>query len=421
MLEKSSSDTTIKTLKHEKSVPHHIVFLHRKFRRRSADRYIVDLAMALKNAGHKVTIFTSELDQQDCLEETNPLFGELTVNFSGWWLPSRFWFLKAVVMALRLIFLPPSPKPDVVVLDTDTIACYLLACFTKSKIVYLNHFYELKNSEIFAEKMKITKDLLTAKTIKYADEIIVLNKCFGEIFRRSFPNVKLELSYISPCVDTLLWREGKLDINRIVPDLPKKSLLFVVFGQYTKHSNFELAIKSFENLLLLLENELKDRLHLVIGGNCKNTSEQILYYNELKNSSKNKYYASQITFLKQTPPIHKKTLIEECLGVLITAFHELFPETVLEAMKLGRPVISTNAGFPKEVLTHRISGILIEAEPHTFASAMYKIVANPTIQMFISDMAKDVYRRQYSYEVISRSINDIVKDLAGRRASKLKL
>lgn len=322
-------------------------------------------------------------------------------------------------MALRLIFFPPLPKPNVVILDTNTVVLYLLAKFTRYKTIFLNHYFDIRNLSKFAENISVTRDLLTTKTISYADEIIVLNKCFGDVFRRSFPKVKKELHYICPSVDTTLWREGRVDINRIIPDLPKKPLIFVVFGQYSKRSNFELAIKSFENLLLLLESDLKERLHLVVGGNCRNTVEQLSYYNELKDDAKDKYYGSQITFLKQTPVIHKKTLIEECLGVLHPAKYDYFPETVLAAMRLGRPIIASNTGFAREVLTHRISGILTEAEPHTFASAMYKIVENPTIQMFISDMAKDIYKRNYSYDTLARKINDLVINLAEEK-SKLK-
>lgn len=70
MIERPSSETTLQG----KTPPHsiyHIVFLHRCLRKRSEDRYIVDLAMALKNSGHRVTFFTSDLDSSDCLEEVN--------------------------------------------------------------------------------------------------------------------------------------------------------------------------------------------------------------------------------------------------------------------------------------------------------------------------------------------------------------
>lgn len=70
MLKKSPSEATINTKLTPSSI-YHVVFLHRSLKKRPEDRYIVDLAMALQNNGHKVTFYTSELDQSDCLEEVN--------------------------------------------------------------------------------------------------------------------------------------------------------------------------------------------------------------------------------------------------------------------------------------------------------------------------------------------------------------
>lgn len=340
-------------------------------------------------------------------ENFQPVFGNLAVVYSGWWLPRSFWLLKAILMAMRLIFLPPTPPPNLVILDTHPFTLFLLNKFSRYKTIYLKHCYDVKHMASQPD-FTITSDLCSARCLCYANKIVVLNRCLGDLFKKSYPKIKNELIYLSPSVDSVLWKEGKIDINRIVPDLPENPLMFVSFGQYTRDSNFTLAIKSFENLLLLLDNALKQRLHLVIGGTCRNDPEQIAYYNELRQISKGKHYASQISFLKETPIAHKKTLIEKSLGVLFPAVNDLFPENILAAMRLGRPIISTNTGFAQEVLTHRLSGVLVEPEPHNFASAMYKVVANPAIQMFVSDMAKDIYKRQYSFETITRNIQCVV-------------
>lgn len=47
----------------------HVVFLHNKFRKKPDDRYIIDLAIGLKEYGHKVTIVTSALDKTNCFPE----------------------------------------------------------------------------------------------------------------------------------------------------------------------------------------------------------------------------------------------------------------------------------------------------------------------------------------------------------------
>lgn len=50
---------------------YHIAFLHNKLRKRAEDRYLIDIAVLLKNLGHKVIIYTSQFDPNDCLDEVN--------------------------------------------------------------------------------------------------------------------------------------------------------------------------------------------------------------------------------------------------------------------------------------------------------------------------------------------------------------
>lgn len=69
MLERSLSETTINATADARA--YHIVFLHRKLKKRAEDRYLVDIATGLKNSGCKVTIITSDLDPKDCLDEVN--------------------------------------------------------------------------------------------------------------------------------------------------------------------------------------------------------------------------------------------------------------------------------------------------------------------------------------------------------------
>lgn len=71
MLEKSASDTSVASVRRSNQKKHCYVFVHRKLARRPEDRYVVDLAMALKNQNHKVSVMTSELDANSCLEEVN--------------------------------------------------------------------------------------------------------------------------------------------------------------------------------------------------------------------------------------------------------------------------------------------------------------------------------------------------------------
>lgn len=69
MVDTSSSSVVIN--QRNISETQHVVFLHGKLRKRLDDRYLLDLARVVRNNGHKVTIYTSEFDPSNCLDDVN--------------------------------------------------------------------------------------------------------------------------------------------------------------------------------------------------------------------------------------------------------------------------------------------------------------------------------------------------------------
>lgn len=320
-------------------------------------------------------------------------------------------------MSMRIILFPGLSKPKFIFTDVHSFALLLLSKFTKSKTFYVEQFSSMKHAEFYTEYMQITSTLMKAKCLRYADTIITQSTSLADIFQRSYPRVKTTIKSITPFVDCGLWLQDTIDIQRIVPDLHDDMYVFVVFGSYIKRSNFRLALDAFEQLLLLLEHDVKAKVHMVIAGVCSDRShEQIFNYNELTETTKEKYFASQITFLRQLPTIHKRTLIERSIGVIYPAKHDPFPDIIIAAMSFKRPIITTNTGFAKEVLTHRISAILIDADSNLFAAAMYKILMNLTIRKFISDMAYDVYRTQYSSTSLCKKFHNLFESFIDNEA-----
>lgn len=313
-------------------------------------------------------------------------------------------------MTLRLILFPAVSKPKFVFLDIHSIALFLLSNLSKYTTFYFEHFSSLKYADFFSEFMFITSNLTTAKCLHYSDEIITQSKCFSDIFYRSYPRVKKDIRCFNPLVDIGLWTQELIDIKRIMPDLPSDAYLFVVFGNYSRRANLRLSLDAFEQLLLLLESVQKHKVHMVIAAHCSEKSfEQKCYYNELTETTKEKYFASQVTFLRQLPTIHKRTLIERSIAVVYPTKHDPFPEIILSAMAYKRPLIASNTGFAKEILTHRISGILLDNEANKFAAAMYKILNNPAIERFISDMAYDLFKSHYSFDASCKRMKNLIQ------------
>lgn len=321
--------------------------------------------------------------------------------------------MRSILMALRIILFPPTPVPTVIVMDIEPIALYLLSFLNTSKLIYVTHFSTLQQAENYTKFIKINPNMITVKALKYANEIVVHGETLAEVFHRSFPTLKKDIRILHPCVETGLWKEESVEIERIVPDLPNPNFLLVCFGSYKTKSNFKLVLDAFKDVLIMSDPNLKNNIHLVIAGQCSETDlEEQVNLNKLQEYTKEKCFASQVTFLRQLPTVYRKTLIEESMGVIIPCMYELFPETVLAAMACSRTIIATNTGFPNEILKHRVSAILLEPHPHLFAVAMYKVLTNPTIPVFISNMAYNLYVKNYSYAAFKKKINGLVKKYA---------
>lgn len=315
---------------------------------------------------------------------------------------------------MRLVLFPPKPRPEIVILDTHPIALLILGKLSSYTIFYVDHMPLLKDVTSFTSYVKITPSLFALMWLKYAQEIIVQSECLANIFRRSYPNIQKNVKVLCPCVDIGTWTSEPIDINRIIRDLPEEYILFSVFGRYNKRSNFNLALDAFEYLLLLLDENQRSKVYLVIAGHTK-TAEEVKCYTEILELVKSKMYANQVTFLRQMPVIHKKTILSKSTAVLHTAQYEVFPGIIPAAMNLGVPIIATNTGVATTLLTHRITGVLVEPHrPKRFAAAMYKLILKPTLREFIKDMAKDSFRTKYSFEGFSTKLYQMLLKYDGR-------
>ena len=74
------------------------------------------------------------------------------------------------------------------------------------------------------------------------------------------------------------------------------------------------------------------------------------------------------------------------------------PNVVLEAMALGVPVVTTDAGAAGEVVTDGATGILLPcpAEPDAVASAVIRLARDENLRKTLADNARDLVRERFS-------------------------
>ncbi|CAG9763934.1 unnamed protein product [Ceutorhynchus assimilis] len=390
----------------------HVVFLHETLAKKTMDKYLLNIALAYHDMGHKVTLMVSHGNPKEMIEEFEFL-DKIDVQYCGSWIPRTFLglchrtmsTLKAAWMALRIVLSPPTQKPTLIVTDVHTIALFIVHSLSKYKIFHYENFRRLRAKEELCQHTCFMPTFHHAKFMKMANEVLVENSLFAEIFSRSFPALKKPL-VVYRSIDIGSWDGPEVDIKRIIPDLEDNFVMLLTINKFKASSNFKLVMDVFEVLLSSIGDTQRSRnYHLVVAGTCKSPQED-LQYDQVVNSAKTRKCGSQMTILKTLPTIHEKSLIQNA-SVVICCARNIQADLYLKVLCLGKSIVATNRGIVTKIIKNRLTGILVEPEPTCMASEIARLIASPYVSTFMSEIAKDCFKELYSFKSLCRQLKNV--------------
>jgi L-malate glycosyltransferase len=96
-----------------------------------------------------------------------------------------------------------------------------------------------------------------------------------------------------------------------------------------------------------------------------------------------------------------RPFIERCQCVVLASDHEGFPNALLEAMSMGRPVVATAVGGVPELVRDGIDGLLVPTDADALAKAMIRMLREDDLR---DSMAIEARRRaeQFGWERVVR-------------------
>lgn len=94
---------------------------------------------------------------------------------------------------------------------------------------------------------------------------------------------------------------------------------------------------------------------------------------------------------------------------VLPSYREGLPRATLEAMAMGKPVITTDVPGCRETVVDGVNGYLVPArDPETLAAAMERFVANPALIETMGRASRELASSRYDVHAVNREILQVI-------------
>jgi len=402
--------------------PLRIAFVHPDLGIGGAEQLVVNFALALKNKGHYVKIYTPYHDPKHCFPET--INGTLDVEVHGGWFPheilKRFTAFCAIVRmflcSLYIIFY--GGAYDVIVIDQVSAVVPLFRLFGR-RVLFYCHFPDkllcVERKSIVKKVYRFFLDFIEEFTTYFSNLILVNSMFTKDIFQKSFKilhKLKVNPDVLYPAIDFSKFDnvpDDKEFLNKVLRPF------FLSLNRFERKKDIGLAIKAFAELKKMNPN-MKHKL-IIAGGyddRVRENREHLQELTELANKLGVKV-DQEVQFLKNLTDIQRANLLKEATAVLYTPQNEHFGIVPTEAMYMKAPVIACKSGGPKESVLDGKTGFLLEPEEKAWAEKMNYLINNENERKEMGRAGRENSQNRFGLNAFATSANEHVKNVVFKR------
>ena len=312
-----------------------------------------ELIRALVSSGHRVTAMAAptSADQIHAIESLGTNFRPFPIQRNGL---NPFYDLQTV-FALRKAF--REIKPDVML--AYTIKPIIWGSFALSGYQRVRFFalieglgYAFQHAGI---KRKILTQLVTflyRAALKKAQRVIFLNKDNKQLFLKQGI-----VGQSQPCIVNGTGID--LDLFTVAP-FPSGDTIFLTIARLLG----EKGLREYAEAARLVKQRYSKVSFRLIGP--PDTSPDGIAIQEVLNWQAK----GMVEYLGATQDV--RPFIADCHVYVLPSYHEGMPRTILEAMAMGRPILTTDVPGCRETVVSGDNGFLVpKADPQALAECMF--------------------------------------------------
>jgi len=337
-----------------------------------AEQVFVDYSVALRNLGHEVTaVVKNDAPYAGKVLELGFKVKKITNHFGY----HDFFAIKKLQKILQ-----------------ESNADAVFAHAGRAMVIARKAIKKIKNKKIFL--ISVNHSMNVKRSIG-SDIVLSVNR---PIFFRTIDAGQSEnRSFVMPNV---IETADAIAVAPKVNLLKKDVIVLGGMGRLDKAKGFHHTIKAIKKLEKI--SDKKFIFKLAGSGLCEPF---------LRNLTKELNLEDRVEFLGWVQD--KKSFFDSIDIFCMTSERETFGLVLLEAMKYGKPIISTNADGPKEILRNEFDGLMIALEPldnieHSIAEAVIRMVSEKDLANKLVENSLITLRGKFSFEALEERMKEIV-------------
>ena len=346
-----------------------------------------DLIKSLVGAGHEVSAMAAQADDatRHSIEALGASFRPYPVQRSG----MNPLHDLTTFFALREVF--SDFKPDIVL--AYTIKPVIWGGLAVRSLGTTARFYALITGLGLAFqpggiKQKFLADLVSRLyrwALVRAEKVIFQNQDNRQVF------VDRHIVEAKRCV---VVSGSGVNLDHFVPaSLPKSNVVFLTIARLLGAKGLREYVKAAH----IVKTRYPDAIFHLVGP--EDPSPDGIPLSEVKTWQS----SGVLKYLGETKDV--RPYIEQTSVYVLPSYHEGMPRTVLEAMAMGRPIITTDAPGCRETVMDGDNGFLVPVkDAKALAAAMEKFILNPELIDKMGKRSSEIAKEKYDVHKVNKVI-----------------
>lgn len=273
-------------------------------------------------------------------------------------------------------------QPDVIHAHLRVMPYLLLPmCLSKVPLRYYT-VHNLANKDASGVKQKILRFAFRHCCVQPVAISALCRQSITDVY--GIPKEKIPCIYVG--IDTKRFARSEEYIS-------KENFQFVAIGRLSEQKNYPLMLRAFADIYRRFP---KSKLVIMGDGELRANLEHQCHELEINEA---------VLFTGNVPDVER--YLWRAQAYLMSSDYEGLPQTVLEAMAAGLPIISTKAGGVIDVVEHEKNGLLVDCGDQTgLVNAMERLLQSPELCKQFSNHSA-VLARKYSIESCANQYKEL--------------